>query len=620
MFEYINSPADLKKLKIEELENLACEIREEIIHVVSHNGGHLASSLGTVELTIAIHYVFDTPDDRVIWDVGHQTYTHKLLTGRKEKFHTLRQFGGISGFPKTQESCYDTFNTGHASTSISAALGMAISRDLKGDKSQIIAVIGDGALGGGLAFEALNHAGHLKKDLLVILNSNEMSISHTVGALSKYLNRLMTMPIYNRLRKEIQQLVKKIPKVGMGMVAISKQIEEGLKNIIVPGALFEELGFRYFGPINGHNLSDLIKILVRFKGIEGPKLLHIVTKKGKGYPPAEQNPEWFHGTSPFDSNTGIPIKMQNVTYSTIFGKALVRLAEVNSKIVAITAAMEEGTGLNFFAKGYPSRFFDVGIAEGHAVTLAAGVAIEGYKPVVAIYSSFLQRAYDQIIHDVCLQNLGVVFAIDRAGIVGEDGATHHGIRDLAYLRTMPNMIIMSPKNGPELAGMLQFAVAHQSPVAIRYPRGETLAIDDLSKIETIEIGKGETLLEPSDGVILTIGSMVDVAISAAGELIHCGIKVGVCNLRFVNPLDEELLLALSERVGRFITIEEGVVKGGLGSAVVEFFANKGIAVKVKLLGLPNEPLTHGNIETLLDYYGLTSSKVAQEVIKFIKEA
>ncbi|MFH1563917.1 MAG: 1-deoxy-D-xylulose-5-phosphate synthase [Nitrospirota bacterium] len=624
LLDTITSPKELKKLNLEQLKYLASEIRDEIVKTVSQTGGHLSSSLGVVELTIALHYLFDTPDDKIIWDVGHQCYPHKLLTGRKKAFRTLRQYEGISGFPRREESPYDVFNTGHASTSISAGLGMAIAKEFEGSESKkIVVVIGDGALGGGMAFEALNHAGQLQKDLFVILNSNEMSISRTVGALSGYLNRLLTMPIYSRLRGDIQELIAKIPKLGSPMNTLVKKVEEGIKNILIHGGLFEELGFRYFGPIDGHNIGLLINVIGKINELKGPRILHVFTKKGKGYPPAEKNPEWFHGTNPFEISTGNPLKEACLvvdkfpSYSEVMGHTVVELAKNDPKIVVITAAMAEGTGLSYFKKAFPDRFFDVGIAEEHAVTFAAGMAVAGLKPIVAIYSTFLQRAYDQILHDVCQTNLPVVFCIDRAGIVGEDGPTHQGLFDLAYLRHIPNLTVMSPKDTTELVTMLNLAVESSKPCAIRYPRGSSQgseAPQPLPGEPAFKIGQAEVLLEGENGVILALGKMVSTALQVANNL---G-KIGVVNARFVKPLDEELILNLAKKTKRIITLEDHIITGGFGSAVLELLnVNQINDVRVKCLGFPSVFIEHGAPEILFKKYGLDVEGITQSVKEFV---
>jgi len=614
ILDKIDLPKEVKKLDIKQLKDLAKEIREEIISTVSHTGGHLASNLGVVELTIVLHYLFNTPFDKIIWDVGHQCYAHKLLTGRKDKFHTLRQYEGISGFPRLEESEYDTFNTGHASTSISSGLGMAIAKEFEGDKSKkIVVVIGDGALSGGMAFEALNHAGQIQKDLLVILNSNEMSISKTVGALSGYLNRLITMPMYSKLREDIQELISKLPRVGTPMSSLVKRIEEGVKNIIIHGALFEELGFRYFGPIDGHNMSLLINVLGKIKDLKGPRLLHILTKKGKGYMPAENNPEWFHGSSPFDIATGKPLKDDKLpSFSTTLGITLVELANRDPKIVAISAAMAEGTGLSYFRKAFPNRFFDVGIAEQHAVTMAAGMAISGLKPICAIYSTFLQRAYDQILHDVCLMNLPVVFCIDRAGIVGEDGPTHQGLFDIAYLRHIPNLVIMAPKETTEFIAMLKLAIASSQPCALRYPRGSPQQIE--ANQPTFKIGEAEVLLEGKEATIFALGKMVYPALQVAKNL-----NIGLLNARFVKPLDEELILNLAKKTKKIITIEDHIISGGFGSAILELLNKNQLKdVEVKCLGFPTEFIEHGDSARLFKKYGLDVAGITQAIEEFLK--
>ncbi len=623
LLDSITSPKELKKLNHEQLKDLVGEIREEIVQTVSQNGGHLSSSLGVVELTIALHYVLNTPEDKIIWDVGHQSYAHKLLTGREKAFRTLRKYEGISGFPRREESPYDAFNTGHASTSISAGLGMAIAKEFEGRESEkIVVVIGDGALSGGMAFEALNHAGQLQKDLFVVLNSNEMSISRTVGSLSGYLNRLLTMPIYSRLRGDIQELITKIPKLGSPISILVKRVEEGIKNILIHGGLFEELGFRYFGPIDGHNLGLLINVIGKVNELKGPRLLHVFTKKGKGYSPAEKNPEWFHGTSPFEISTGNPLKVSKFpSYAEVMGQTVVELAKNDPKIVAITAAMAEGTGLSHFKKVFPGRFFDVGIAEEHAVTFAAGLAVAGLKPVVAIYSTFLQRAYDQILHDVCLTKLPVVFCIDRAGLVGEDGVTHQGLFDLAYLRHIPNLTVMSPKDTTELVTMLNLAIVSAQPCAIRYPRGYGEQITQMqpqrSKIQRGEppfkIGQAEVLLEGENGVILALGKMVELALTVANNLN----KIGVVNARFVKPLDEELILTLAKKTKRIITLEDHIITGGFGSAVLELLNARQINdVRVKCLGFPSTFIEHGAPDILFKKYGLDVEGITQSVKEF----
>ncbi|MFH1038580.1 MAG: 1-deoxy-D-xylulose-5-phosphate synthase [PVC group bacterium] len=613
----INAPADLKKLTLAELHLLADEVRREIIRVVSRTGGHLASSLGVVELTLAMYYVFDLPDDKVIWDVGHQAYAHKLLTGRREDFYTLRQYGGLSGFPKISESPYDFFGTGHASTSLSAMLGMAVARDKQGDSGKIIACIGDGSLTGGLALEALNQGADVARNIMVVLNANEMAISPSVGQMARYLNRLISAPAYNRLKQEIEQAMQKIPSIGLRMVDASHRLEDVLKHLITPGGIFEDFGYRYFGPVNGHDLESLVRIFTNIKHIDDPVLLHVLTKKGKGYPPAEKNPEAFHGPGAFDIRTGRATgKKPTLSYSRVFGEALVSLAENNRKIVAITAAMTSGTGLVPFSRRFPDRFYDVGIAEGHALTFAAGLAVRGLKPVAAIYSTFLQRGFDQIIHDICLQNLPVVMAVDRAGLVGEDGPTHHGVFDPAFLRIIPNLVIMQPKDGRELAGMLAAAIAHDGPSVLRYPRGET----GLEKLESpfpaISPGRGETVREGRDGVFWAIGEMVGIAGRAADLLRGRGLHFGVVNARFIKPIDQERLVRDARDGKKIVTISEDTLAGGFGTAVWECLEEENLGEAVRLrIGLPDQFIEHGPIQRLREDCGLTPEAVAERVEK-----
>ena len=615
----INSPKDLKQIPLEELPNLAKEIRERIIEVVSKTGGHLASNLGIVELTIALHYIFDAPDDLIIWDVGHQAYVHKILTGRRDKFHTLRQHGGISGFPRPDESPYDTFNMGHSGTSLSAALGMLEARDKKKRKNKVIVVIGDGSMTAGMVFEGLNHAGDLKKDIIVILNDNEMSISRNVGAISSYLGKVITGELYTKVKKETEQLIKNIPRIGEPMLKVAKKAEESVKGLMGPGMLFEELGFKYVGPISGHRFDHLFPTLENIKKLNGPVLVHVVTKKGKDYPPAERDPAAYHGVPPFDIKTGLPLNKSTIpTYTKVFGQTISKLAETNEKIVAISAAMPEGTGLSMFSERYPDRFYDVGIAEQHGVTFAAGLASGGFHPVVAIYSTFLQRAYDQIAHDVCLQNLPVTFAMDRAGLVGEDGPTHHGTFDISYLRHLPNIIIMAPKDEDELQHMLYTSVNYQGPSAIRYPRGTGVGVELRSHFRLLEIGKGEIIFEGSDVAIIAIGNMVYPSIEAAGILKKRGIDAAVINARFIKPVDESLIISLANKYHNIITVEEGVLAGGFGSAVLETLERNSLSdVKVKRIGLPDKFIEHGSIKELHNIYGLDAPGIAQDVQSFL---
>ena len=623
LLDHIRSPADLKALKKEQLPLLAAEIREEIIRTVSRTGGHLASNLGVVELTIALHYVFNSPNDRLMWDVGHQTYAHKLLTGRRPRFKTLRQFGGLSGFPKREESPHDCFDAGHSSTSISSALGMAVARSLKGEKQRVIAIIGDGSMTGGLAFEGLNQAGHLGKGLIVVLNDNEMSISSNVGALASYLSRVMTGRFVNRFRSELKGFLQTLPGIGESMYKIAKQAEESFKGFLTPGLLFEELGFRYIGPIEGHRLDHLLGTFSNVGKMDGPILVHVLTKKGKGYSPAESDPARFHGVGSFHIETGRPHEKGDAppTYSEVFGRTLVRLAERDEKIIAITAAMEDGTGLRGYATRFPERFFDIGIAEQHAVTFAAGLALEGFKPVVAIYSTFLQRAYDQVQQDVCLQNLPVIFALDRGGIVGSDGPTHHGLFDFSYLRQLPNMVVMAPKDENELQHMIKTAVGWRTPIAFRYPRGAGYGVRMDRELRTLEMGKGEILLEGDDVLILAIGSTVYPSVEAAQGLLKGGIGASVINCRFLKPLDGELICTMAEKVGKVLTVEENVLDGGFGSAVLELFQENGLSwANVKRMGIPDRFVEHGSQEALRGMYGINTEGIAKGARELIMGA
>jgi 1-deoxy-D-xylulose-5-phosphate synthase len=608
VLEKINSPADLKKLSIKELEVLGQEIRQEIIKTVSKTGGHLAPSLGVVELAIAIHYVFNTPEDKVIWDVGHQAYAHKLLTGRRDLFHSLRTYKGISGFPKRDESPYDAFDTGHSSTSISASLGIATAKALKGEKSKVIAVIGDGSMTAGMAYEGLNQAGHTEKDLIVILNDNEMSISANVGAFSSFISRKMTGRRFLNLKRDMENFLKSVPGLGDNILSLIKKSEDSLMTFFTPGMLFEAFKFHYVGPINGHRLDLLIETLKNVRDMKGPVLIHVLTKKGKGYEPAEKNPIHFHGVGSFEVSTGSPVKSSTQTppsYTRVFGDTMLDLAARDPRVFAITAAMPEGTGLNEFALKYPSRFLDVGIAEQHAVTFAAGLATEGFKPFVAIYSTFLQRAYDQIIHDVCLPNLPVIFCLDRGGLVGEDGPTHHGTFDITYMRTLPNMTVMAPKDENELRHMLFTALAHNGPVAIRYPRGAGVGAVMDEGYKTIPIGEMEVLKEGRDMVILAAGSMVYPSLEAASALAREGISACVVNCRTIKPLDEKLVDLAKSSGGKVLVVEENILQGGLGSAVLELFnENCTNDVLIKRLGLPDRFIEHGPVKVLKEACGL----------------
>jgi len=613
VLELIDRPSDLRVIRKELLLQLAEEIREKIITVTSQKGGHLASSLGTVELTIALHYVFDSPQDKIIWDVGHQAYAHKILTGRRDSFSTLRQHGGISGFPTPEESEYDAFGVGHSSTAISAALGMACARDLSGNNNhKVVAVIGDGSMTGGMAFEALNNAGHLGKDLLVILNDNEMFISHRVGALAGYLTRLMTLGLVKKLERKVKKFLTRVSFWGIAVLRVVRRF----KVLLFPGMLFEEMGFSYLGPIDGHNVYYLIEIFQKVKDMKGPVLIHIVTKKGKGYQPAEREPIKFHGTLPFNILTGETEKSKMPSYTEVFSRTLIDLARSNEKIIAITAAMPQGTGLDAFQKEFPKRYFDVGIAEQHAVTFAAGLARAGYRPVCAIYSTFLQRAFDQIIDDVCLPNLPVVFAIDRAGIVGEDGPTHQGMFDLSYLRLVPNIAVMSPKDENELVHMLNTALSWDFPCAIRFPRGEGMGAKLDRQYKVLPLGKAEVLTEGDDVAILAIGNTVHPCLLAQQRLETEGIKVNLVNMRFVKPLDEGLIKKIIKKTHKIVTVEENTLLGGFGSGVKELLATDN--VRILSIGLPDQFIEHGSSEKLRKKYGLTAEKIAERVGEFVK--
>ena len=620
LLDHIESPVDLKKLPRSELGELAAEIRERIVNVVSQNGGHLASSLGTVELAIAIHYVFDTPRDKVIWDVGHQAYAHKLLTGRRRQFHTLRRLNGLSGFTKRTESEFDTFTTGHSSTSISAALGIICAKQLNNESDKVVAVIGDGSMTAGLAYEAMNLAGDLHKNLIVILNDNDMSIARNVGALSSLLSRTFSGQRLQTWRKEFGEFLKRLPRIGDNIYHWAKRSEESFKTFITPGMLFEAFNFDYFGPINGHNLNHLINILTNIKQLNDPVLLHVTTTKGKGYPQAEKNPIYFHGVGCFDIETGNSTapKCAFPTYTQVFGDLMVKMAETNEKVIAVTAAMPEGTGLTQFAERYPDRFFDVGIAEQHGVTFAAGMATEGFRPVVAIYSTFLQRAYDQIIHDVCIERLPVTFAIDRAGLVGEDGPTHHGQFDIAYLRSLPNMVVMAPKDENELCRMMRTALECDGPAAIRYPRGVAEGVPIASDIEPLAIGEAEVLTHGSDLLILAIGRMVSESLEAQKRLRTRGIRTTVVNCRFIKPLDVETISKLVQAIPYVITTEENCLQSGFGSAVLEMLNDHHVfPVYMKRIGLPDMFIEHGPQTALRAKYGLDADGIVRTALQLL---
>jgi 1-deoxy-D-xylulose-5-phosphate synthase len=623
VLDRVDSPESLKKLSVDELDELCKNLRGRIIEVVSKRGGHLASSLGAVELTVAIHYVFDSPRDKIIWDVGHQSYPHKLLTGRRDRFDTLRQYGGISGFPKRSESEHDPFGTGHASTAISAALGHAVARDVLGDDHKVVGVVGDGALTGGLAYEGLNQAGDQGRDVIVILNDNEMSIARNVGAMSKYLTKLLSAPIYRRFESDVWELLGKIPSVGGRARGVVRRVKEGLQNLIVPAVIFEELGFKYYGPVDGHELPELINIMRQLKDVRGPVMLHVVTKKGKGYKFAEADSESYHGVGSFNPRTGTSGKKpaEALTFTDAFGAAAMEIAERDPRMVAITAAMPDGTGLIPFQEKFPDRFYDVGIAEAHAVTFSAGLAAAGLKPVVAIYSTFLQRAYDQVIHDVALQKLNVVFAIDRAGIVGEDGPTHHGCLDLSYMRQVPNMKVMCPRDEGQLRHMLWTAVAaDDGPVCVRYPRGAGVGAEISGELQRLPEGKGEILAEGTDVIFLAVGSCVHRCLKARDKLAESGVDAGVVDAMWVKPLDEDLILACSRKGRALVAVEENSTKGGFGSAVMECLS-EGDAGEAPLLrlGLPDKFVEHGPREKLLGMVGLSPEGIAERTLTWLRE-
>lgn len=617
----INSPADLRQLKVEDLQEVADEVRQYIIDTCSIIGGHTGASLGAVELAVAMHYVFDTPSDRLVWDVGHQAYAHKILTGRREELKTIKQPGGISGFLRRDESEYDTFGAGHASTSLSAGLGMAVARDHKGEDFHVCALIGDSSLAGGMAMEAINQAGHLKSRLIVLLNDNGMSIAPAVGSLSGYLNRIKEAQSYQHWKEEIGDALESVPGIGGKLRSVAKSFKDAIAAAVLPGALVNELGFKYIGYVDGHNVADLVKALEAAKKVDdGPVIVHALTTKGKGFPNPEKNYYAYHATGPFDPKTGLPYKSSKVappSYTEVFGRTMCELMETNEKIVALTAAMPDGTGVDKVLEKFPDRAFDVGIAEQHAVTFCAGMACEGLKPVAAIYSTFLQRGFDQVIHDVCLQDLDVTLAMDRAGIVGADGPTHHGLLDIAYFRGYPNIILMAPKDEAELRDMMLTAIEHPGAAAIRYPRGNGHGVDISAAPKLIEVGKSETLRSGNDATILAYGSMVYPAVEAAETLAKSGVQATVINARFVKPLDADAILAAAENTGLILTVEEAYLAGGFGSAVLELLEEKGIqdAVKVVRLGVPDEIVTHGDPKALLAGYGLDANGIADAVQK-----
>lgn len=611
----IQSPRDLRLIKKEHLPTLCEELRQTIIQTASHNGGHLGSSLGAVEIITALHYVFNTPDDKIVYDTGHQAYAHKLLTGRQKDFSTLRKEGGLSGFPKRTESNFDTFGVGHASTAISAALGMAIARDQKHEKNKVIAVVGDGCLTGGMAYEAMQNAGLLRTDMLVILNDNQMFISKRVGALGKALTKLLTTKYVQLAEEKATNFLKRFDELGNNAAKLAKRA----RSILFPGTLFEEMGFRYFGPVNGNDINEMIEVLENLKDVKGPVMLHVVTKKGKGYKPAEEKPTKFHGIGIFDVETGDSLgKASCMTFTQAFSKALLTLAEKDTSITAITAAMPEGTGLDAFRDKYPSRYFDVGIAEEHAATFAAGLAAGGIKPIVALYSTFAQRCYDQILHDICLQNLPVVFALDRAGLVGEDGPTHHGVFDLSFLRDMPNLILAAPADENEMQHMLKTAFEAKAPFVLRYPRGAGFGIALDKEPKALPIGKGVWLKKGKDATILAIGNRVHPALDAAQKLAEKGVDCGVVNMRFVRPLDKKLIDEALKISPRLVTVEDNMLSGGFGSAVAEYLADKQADFKLLRLGIGDEFVPHGKCASLYDKVGISAEQMTKHILKWMK--
>lgn len=618
LLDRINGPEDLKKLSIKELKQLSEEIRSFLVESVSNTGGHLASNLGVVEITIALHKVLDLPKDKVVWDVGHQAYVHKILTGRKNKFNTLRKFGGISGFPKPNESIYDSFVTGHSSTSISAALGMARAMDIRKQDNCAVAVIGDGALTGGMAFEALNDAGNSKANIIVILNDNNMSIAPNVGGLSEYLSKIRTAPTYIHLRDDIENVVKKIPAVGNNLFKSAERLKESVKQLFVNGMLFEELGFTYLGPVDGHDVGKICEALKGAKKRQGPVLIHVITKKGKGYRFAEEKPDLFHSIDRFKLETGESLKAASLNYSKVFGEEMVKEAEKNPNLVAITAAMPDGTGLKPFSLKYPQRFFDVGIAEQHGVTLAAGLASGGLKPVFAVYSTFLQRGFDQVLHDVCIENIPVTFAIDRAGIVGEDGETHQGVFDISYLRLIPNLTILSPKDMREFRMMMKWMFEYKGPVAIRYPRGGDLPVN-FPVYDNITKGKWERITEGGKLAVLATGRMVQYAFEAVQRLRLEGIDAELLNCRFIKPVDREMLQRIFSEYKLIFTIEDNVLAGGFGSSVMEEAARSKYKGRTVAIGFPDEFITHGSQNILYRQYGLDSEGIYEKILEGLQE-
>jgi 1-deoxy-D-xylulose-5-phosphate synthase len=621
VLEMISRPADLKNLSPEQFPQICKEIREKIISVISNVGGHLASNLGVIELTVALHYLLDTPRDLIVWDTGNQAYAHKLLTGRQEQFHTIRQYGGLSGFCKREESEYDTFNAGHAGTGVSAAVGFVEAREQRKQSHKVVCVVGDGALTSGLTMEGLQQAGGLNRDLLVILNDNQMSISKNVGAISAYLNRTITGEFFDRITEETKRVLGKMPHIGEQVQRLAGRAQELVKGLLLPGLLFEELGFRYVGPIDGHQFEHLLPTLENVLKLEGPTLLHVVTKKGLGYGPAMDNPVWFHASSPFDRDTGRPKKKSaRPSYSSFAVNTLIQLAKEDPRVVAITAAMSEGTGLAAFENVFPERLYDVGIAEQHAVTFAAGLAAQGMRPVIPIYSTFLQRAYDQVVHDVATQNLPVTFCIDRGGLVAEDGTTHHGAFDLAYLRHVPNMVVMAPKDENELQHMVKSCISYDRPAAVRYPRGSSLGVDMDPMPQALPLGKGELLREGTDIALVAIGVTVHQAAAAAERLQQEGISAAVINARFVKPIDGDLIAAVAREVKCLLTVEDSTAMGGFGSAVLELLSEKDIInLPTKCLGLPDWFIEQGPQDLLREKYGLTAEGIYQQAKQLLAE-
>lgn len=615
ILETIEHENDIKRLTKKEVDILAGEIREFLIEKISVTGGHLASNLGAVELTMALHLAFSLPEDKMIWDVGHQSYTHKLLTGRRDGFDTLRKYGGMSGFPKRGESECDSFNTGHSSTSVSAGLGYAMARELTGENYKVISIIGDGALTGGMAYEALNNASKLNSNFIIVLNDNNMSISENVGGISKYLSGLRTAESYQELKSGITNSLSNIPKYGERIVERIRRTKNGIKQLVIPGMYFENMGILYLGPVDGHDISAMVKLFKEAAKVDGPVIVHVLTKKGQGYIPAERHPARFHGTEPFDIKTGLPLyPRMKASYTDIFSTVMRKLGDRDEKVVAITAAMADGTGLKRFHNMFPKRFFDVGIAEEHAVTFAAGLAAAGLKPIFAVYSSFLQRGYDQILHDVCLQNLHVVFAIDRAGLVGSDGETHQGIFDISYLSNIPNMTIMAPKNKWELSDMIKFAVKFDGPVAVRYPRGE--AYDELKEFrQPVVYGKSEMIYEESEVVLVALGSMVKTAVAVRERLKEKGYSCSLVNARFAQPLDEKMLQEMGKKHRLIVTMEENVLSGGFGEHVSEYYSQNEIPVPILSIAIPNEYVEHGNVDVLRRETGIDEESIVAGIMK-----